>query len=84
MRRPTPDLGRRLLSTSVRRLTAGRDHCRVCRRTPLVGERVDVYADGHVVCALCRDEHAGEPERTEVVRHSELGHAVKPAVRIAA
>jgi hypothetical protein len=84
MRRPIPDLGLGLLRKSVRHLAAGRDECTVCRRTPLVGERVFIYAHGSVVCHLCRDERAGEPERTELVRHSELGHAVKPAVRIAA
>jgi hypothetical protein len=84
MRRPIPDLGLRLLRKSVRHLAAGRDHCTVCRRTPLVGERVHVYANGSVVCDLCRHERAGEPERSERVRHSEAGHAVKPAVRIAA
>ena len=84
MRRPIPDLGLRLLRKSVRHLAAGRDECAVCRRTPLVGERVFVYANSSVVCHLCRHERAGEPERSELVRHSELGHAVKPAVRIAA
>jgi hypothetical protein len=84
MRRPLPDLGRWLLRSGVRRLTAGRDECAVCRRSPLVGERVGVYADGHVVCALCAKHQRREPDRIELVRHSELGHAVKPAVRIAA
>jgi hypothetical protein len=84
MRRPTPDLGLRLLRNSVRRLAAGRDQCGDCRRTPLVGERMHFYASGAVVCELCRHERRGEPERSELVRHSELGHAVKPAVRIAA
>ena len=84
MRRAMPDLGLRLLRKGVRHLAAGRDECAVCRRTPLVGERVFIYANGAAVCHLCRDERAGEPERSELVRHSELGHAVKPAVRIAA
>jgi len=84
MRRPLPDLGLRLLRKSVRHLAAGRDVCAICRRTPLVGERVHVYANGSQVCDLCRHERVGEPERIERVRHSELGNAVKPAVRIAA
>jgi hypothetical protein len=84
MRRAMPDLGLRLLRKSVRHLAAGRDECAVCRRTPLVGERVFIYTNGSVVCHLCRHERAGEPERSELVRHTELGHAVKPAVRIAA
>lgn len=74
----------RLLRRAVARLAAGRDRCADCRRTPLEGELLHVYADGTTVCTLCREKHAGPPERSEVVRHSELGHAVKPAVRIAA
>jgi len=79
------DLERGLVRASVRRLTDRRDSCTDCGRTPLVGERVHVFAeDDGVVCALCRDAHRGEPVRSELVRHSELGHAVKPAIRIAA
>lgn len=84
MRRPLPDLGRRLLRKGVQRLAAERDTCSVCHRTPLVGERVHVYANGSLACALCRHAKAGEPERTELVHHSEWGHAVKPIARIAA
>jgi len=84
MRRAFEDLGRRLLRTSVDRLAADRDTCSVCHRTPLVGERVHVYANGSIACALCRHAKAGEPERTELVHHTEFGHAVKPMARIAA
>ena len=84
MRRKLPPLELRLLRTGVQRLAEGRAPCADCARTPLVGERVHVYGDGAVVCALCRTAHGGEPERSELVRHSELGHAVKPAARIAA
>jgi len=84
MRRQLPDLGLRLLRKSVHHLAAGRDSCAVCRRTPLVGERVFIYENGSRICHLCRHERTGEPERSELVHHSELGHAVKPAVRIAA
>ena len=79
-----PDLGLGLLRKSVRRLAAGRDECAVCRRTPLVGERVFVYANGSLVCHMCRHERAGEPERSVLVRHCVLGVAVMPALRIAA
>ncbi len=84
MRRLMPDLGLGLLRKGVRHLTAARDECTVCHRTPLVGEHVHVYANESVVCELCRHQRVGEPERVELVRHSELGHAVKPAARIAA
>jgi hypothetical protein len=74
----------RLLRRGVQRLTAGREDCVDCERTPLVGERVHVYADGTIVCSLCRGAHDGEPERSKLVLHSELGQTVKPAVPIAA
>jgi hypothetical protein len=84
MRRVMPDLGMRLVRRSVRHLAAGREHCSDCHRTPLVGERVHVFAGGAVVCELCRHRHRGEPDHSELVRHSEFGHAVKPAVPMAA
>lgn len=84
MRRKLPPLELRLLRRSVDRLAETRDECCDCHRTPLVGELVHVYARGEIVCALCRLAHGGEPERVELVAHSELGHAVKPAVRLAA
>src|SRR4051812_15247596 len=84
MRRAFEDLGRRLLRKSVERLAADRDTCSVCHRTPLVGERVHVYANGSIACPLCLHVKTGEPERTELVHHSEFGHAVKPMARIAA
>jgi hypothetical protein len=84
MRRKLPSLELRILRQGVQRLVAGREDCADCGRTPLVGERVHVYADATIVCALCRAAHGGEPERTKLVLHSELGHAVKPAARIAA
>jgi len=59
-----PDLERQLLRNSVVRLAAGRAHCTDCSRTPLVGERVHLFADGDVVCELCRTQRSGAPERS--------------------
>jgi hypothetical protein len=81
MRRALPDLSRRLLRKGVERLAAERDTCSVCHRTPLVGERVHLYANGSLACALCREHKAGEPEHSHLVHHSEWGHAVKPLAR---
>ena len=78
-----PDLETALLRKSVGRLTAGRHCCQECGRTPLVGERVYVFARAMLVCALCRPLRAGEPERVELVRHSERGHTVRPRRRAA-
>jgi hypothetical protein len=72
-----PDLERELLRKSVGALAAGRARCQGCGRTPLVGERVHVFAGGDLVCDLCRGRRRGEPERTETVHHSERGHTVK-------
>jgi hypothetical protein len=84
MRRKLPSLELRLLRKSVDALAGDRDVCSDCRRTPLVGEHVAVFPRGEIVCALCATAHGGQPERVELVLHSELGHAVKPAVRLAA
>jgi hypothetical protein len=84
MRHKLPPLELRLLRRSVQHLSEGRERCADCRRSPLVGERVHRYADGAIVCALCRQSHGGEPEGSELVSHSELGRAVKPAAPIAA
>ena len=72
-----PDLEIALLRKGVGALAAGRHCCAECGRTPLVGERVYVFARASTVCALCRPRRRGEPERSELVRHSERGHAVR-------
>ena len=71
------DLELRLLRKGVGELQHARDTCADCGRTPLTGERLHHYATGAVVCELCRPAHRGEPARSELVRHSEFGHAVK-------
>jgi hypothetical protein len=71
------DLERELLRKSVGALEAGRACCHDCGRTPLVGERVHRFRGGALVCELCRPRHAGPPERSEIVHHSERGQTVK-------
>ncbi len=78
-----PDLELALLRKGVGLLAAGRHHCAECGRTPLVGERVFVFARAATVCALCRPRRRGEPVSSEVVRHSERGHTVRPRRRAA-
>jgi len=75
-----PDLERQLLRTSVGRLAASRHHCADCGRTPLVGEHVHFYGT-RTVCTLCRSQHRAAPERSETVRHSERGQAVRLRAR---
>lgn len=78
-----PDLERALLRKGVGALAAGRHCCAECGRTPLVGERVYVFARGSTVCALCRPRRRGEPESSRLVLHSERGHTVRPRRRAA-
>jgi hypothetical protein len=81
MRRSFSDLGHRLLHKGMARLAEERDTCSVCHRTPLVGERVHRYSGGTLACSLCVDTLRERPERSELVHHSEWGHAVKPIAR---
>ncbi len=70
------DLELRLLRKGVGALTAGRDTCRDCGRTPLTGELLHRYGRS-VVCELCRALRRREPDASERVRHCEHGHTVK-------
>ncbi len=85
----TPDgdveqLERFLLVRGVGSLTADRDRCIDCERTPLVGERIHVYERcAGIVCELCRQLRRSTPLATEIVRHSELGHTVRLTARAA-
>jgi hypothetical protein len=72
-----PDLELALLRKSVGTLTAGRHTCADCGRTPLVGERLYRFGRSSTVCALCTPLRRSEPDAVELVRHSELGHAVR-------
>jgi hypothetical protein len=73
-----------LLRRGVGVLTADRNRCADCGRTPLIGERVHLYEHrGAVVCELCRAEHRDAPAATETVRHSERGHCVRLSARAA-
>lgn len=77
-------LERYLLQRGVNILAAGRHSCMECGRTPLVGERVHSYErERGIVCDLCRSRHSGQPAASELVRHSEAGHAVKLMARAA-
>ncbi|HWX45662.1 MAG TPA: hypothetical protein VNY52_10125 [Solirubrobacteraceae bacterium] len=73
-----------LLRRGVGVLTADRNRCADCGRTPLVGERVHLYEPrGEIVCELCRPLRRHAPVVTETVRHSEHGHGVRLAARAA-
>jgi hypothetical protein len=77
-------LERFLLRRGVGSLTADRDRCSDCHRTPLVGERTYLYeCQTGIVCELCRPLRHSAPLASETVRHSELGHTVRLAARAA-
>ena len=74
--RPRPVVEISLLRQSVGALAERRTCCDHCRRTPLVGERVYLYAQA-IVCELCRPRRRGAPERSELVRSPEHKRAVR-------
>jgi hypothetical protein len=73
---PPAPIAQALLRKSVGLLTDERPRCAHCRRTPLVGERVYLYAQA-IVCELCRPRRRGAPERSELVRSPEHKRAVR-------
>jgi hypothetical protein len=72
-----PDLERELLRKGLGALSADRNRCADCGRTPLIGEQIHRYARGTLVCELCRVLRADDPISTDLVRHSEHGLAVR-------
>jgi hypothetical protein len=77
------DLERALLRNGVERLEAGRDRCRDCQRSPLVGERMYVYAGGRVVCHQCRTRRPEEPTDVQLVHGTQSGSTVLRVTRAA-
>jgi hypothetical protein len=72
-----PELELQLLRRSMLALSAGRDSCDGCHRTPLVGERVHRYDGDRMLCELCRRERREAPLRSEPVLGSAHGHSVR-------
>ena len=81
--RGSTDFERELLRRSLGSLESDRHRCVDCDRTPLEGERVYRFDRGAIVCELCRVRRGGDPERSEPVRTSEQGHAVRLMPRAA-
>jgi hypothetical protein len=86
--RHVEQLERVLLQRGVGALQADRHRCTDCGRTPLTGEHVHLYGssaapDHGIVCELCRTLRREAPVATEIVRHSEHGHAVRLTARAA-
>jgi hypothetical protein len=72
-----PDLELALLRRGVDDLTAGRERCEHCHRTPLIGERVYVYDSGAIACELCRALDAETPRGSRTVHGPEFGHTMR-------
>jgi hypothetical protein len=70
------DLELRLLRKGVGALTAGRNRCADCGRTPLFGEHVHRYGP-KVVCELCSTLRHESPDAVMRVHHCEHGQTVK-------
>jgi recombinational DNA repair protein (RecF pathway) len=71
------DLERALLRKSVGTLASETHRCADCGRTPLIGETAYRYERGETVCELCRPLRRDAPLRSEPVRNSEAGLAVR-------
>lgn len=72
----SPGLELALLRKSVWALTARRDNCVHCHRTPLTGERVYFYGK-RLVCELCLPLRREAPERSQLVHSPEHKRAVR-------
>jgi hypothetical protein len=71
------DLELALLRRGLDERLAGSERCSCCHRTPLVGERVYVYASGTVACELCRERPGEAPVQTRTVHGPEFGHTMR-------
>jgi hypothetical protein len=79
--RPRPLVEISLLRHSVGVLAEQRRNCHHCRRTPLVGERVYLYAATagveRLLCELCRPLWRESPARSELVHSAESDGSVR-------
>jgi hypothetical protein len=75
--REMPELELAMLKRSVGELAADCERCGHCHRTPLVGERVYLYASGMMLCELCRTVRHQAPVESRLVHGPEFGHAVR-------
>ncbi len=66
-----------LLRRGVDALAAGCERCAHCHRTPLIGERVYVYASDTVRCELCRAIDGERPLASRIVHGPEFGHTMR-------
>lgn len=70
-------LERALLRRGMSERTAKREVCALCRRTPLVGERVYLAESGVMLCELCRPRGLEPPVRSSTIHGPEFGHTLR-------
>jgi hypothetical protein len=75
-----PELAAMLLRRSLGTLSASRDGCAGCRRTPLAGERMHELDSGRVLCELC---FAALPEERRLAVRTERVHASERRLPVA-
>jgi len=73
----TPELELALLRRGVDQLTAGRERCDHCHRTPLIGQRVYLFDPGSILCELCRAVDGSTPCGSRTVHGPEFGHTMR-------
>ncbi len=81
-----PRLEKALLRRSMGEHETHRHRCVHCRRTPLTGEVVHIYAGGsdeRLVCELCRPLRREPPSRSELMHAPEHERSVRIARRAA-
>ncbi len=79
-----PDLELALLRRGVDDWLAECERCARCRRTPLIGEHVYVYASGAIACELCRVMQREDPIGSRMVHGPEFGHTMRITAQRAA
>jgi hypothetical protein len=75
-----PELASMLLRRSIGSLSASRDCCGECHRTPLAGERMHELDSGRVLCELC---FGALPEERRMAVRSERVHAGERRLAVA-
>jgi hypothetical protein len=73
----TPELELALFRRGLAVLADECERCDRCHRSLLIGERVYEYANGHVVCELCRDHERAEPDKMRIVHGPAFGHTLR-------
>ena len=77
-------LERALLRRAIDERDTTREVCALCRRSPLVGERVYVAESGTMLCELCRPREFELPVRRSTIHGPEYGHTLRVSDRRAA